>query len=79
MKTIGVVTDSHSSITAKLAEQLGIWVLPMPFYIGDECFYEDITLTRDEFFERLDSGATISTSQPSPESVQQIWDKALKE
>lgn len=79
MKTIGVVTDSHSSITAKLAEQLGIWVLPMPFYIGEECFYEDITLTREEFFEKLDSGAAISTSQPSPESVQQIWNEALKE
>lgn len=79
MKSIGVVTDSHSSITAQQAKALGIYVLPMPFYIDDNCFYEDITLTRDEFFQKLDSGAAISTSQPSPEQVQKIWNEALSE
>lgn len=79
MKSIGVVTDSHSSITQTEARRLGIYVLPMPFYIDGQVYYEDITLSREDFFEKLDSGADISTSQPSPSEVMQLWDKALEE
>ncbi|MCI8887822.1 MAG: DegV family protein [Hungatella sp.] len=79
MKPIGVVTDSHSGISQQEAKRLGIMVLPMPFYIDGQCCYEDITLSREEFFEKLDSGADISTSQPSPGEVLGLWDKALKE
>lgn len=78
MKSIGIITDSHSSISQKMAEELGITVLPMPFYIDGECFYEDVTLTREEFFRRLDSGAEITTSQPSPAEVMKLWDDALQ-
>ena len=79
MKPIGVVTDSHSGITQQEAERLGILVLPMPFYIDGQCCYEDKTLTREEFFEKLDSGADISTSQPSPAEVLGLWGRALEE
>lgn len=79
MKPVGIVTDSHSSITQEEAKRLGIWVLPMPFMIGDTCYYEDVTLTRTQFFEKLDSGAEISTSQPAPGDVMKLWDEALKE
>lgn len=79
MKPIGIVTDSHSSISQQMAKELGIMVLPMPFYIGENCFYENISLSREEFFKRLDSGATITTSQPSPADVMSIWDQALSE
>lgn len=79
MKKVGIVTDSHSGIMEEEAGKLGIMVLPMPFYINGQCYYENITLSREEFFEKLDSGADISTSQPSPAEVMQLWDKALKE
>lgn len=79
MKSIGVVTDSHSSITQTEAQRLGIYVLPMPFYIDGQVYYEDISLSREEFFKKLESGADISTSQPSPAEVMALWDKALKE
>lgn len=79
MKPIGIITDSHSSITQKQAAELGITVLPMPFYLGGECYYGDVTLSREEFFEKLDSGIDITTSQPSPETVLELWDEALKE
>lgn len=79
MKPTGIVTDSHSSISQKEAEELGIYVLPMPFYIDGQIHYEDIDLSREEFFQKLDSGADISTSQPSPADVMQLWDKALEE
>lgn len=76
---IGVLTDSHSGISQKEAKELGIMVLPMPFYIEEECFYEDITLSREEFFQKLTSGARITTSQPSPADVMNLWNKALEQ
>ncbi len=78
MRPIGIITDSHSSITQAQAKELGILVLPMPFEIGEDQFYEDVTLTREQFFQKLDSGARISTSQPSLADVMAIWDKALE-
>ena len=79
MKKIGIVTDSHSGIKQEEAKRLGIKVLPMPFFIEEECYYEDVTLSRDDFFEKLKSGVNVTTSQPSPEEVMKIWDEALKE
>lgn len=78
MKSVGVVTDSHSSIKPAEAEKLGVLLLPMPFYLDDECYYEDVTITRDEFFEKVRGGAKVSTSQPTPDAVCKLWDEALK-
>lgn len=79
MAKVAIVTDSNSGITQAAGKELGIFVLPMPFMINGETFYEDISLTQEEFYERLASGADISTSQPSPESVMELWDNILKE
>lgn len=79
MKKLGIVTDSHSGISQETADQLQIRVLPMPFYIEGECYYEGVTLTREAFFEKLHGGAEVSTSQPSPVDVMKIWDEALAE
>ncbi|MBQ8815579.1 MAG: DegV family protein [Lachnospiraceae bacterium] len=79
MKKTGIVTDSHSGITPEEAKQWGIKVLPMPFYIEGNCYYENTTISRAEFFEKLLSGAEITTSQPSPDSVMRMWDEALQE
>ena len=79
MKKIGIVTDSTSSITLEEAKRLEIKMLPMPFYIGDECYYENVTLSREVFFDKLQSGVSVSTSQPAPTEVMKIWDEALEE
>ena len=79
MRTTGIVTDSHSSISQSEAEKLGIFVLPMPFYMNETCYYEGINITREEFLERLGRLEDISTSQPSPEAVMELWDKALSQ
>ena len=79
MKPIGVVTDSHSGISPEEAEQLGVKVLPMPFYVDNRCCYEGVTFTREEFLEKLRNGAKVSTSQPSPLEVMRFWDEALTE
>lgn len=79
MKKVAIATDSNSGITQAAAKEMGISVIPMPFYINDELFFEDITLTQEEFYEKLQSDCTISTSQPSPADVTDLWDKLLEE
>lgn len=79
MSKIAIVTDSNSGITQSEAKELGIYVLPMPFMIDGETYYEDITLNQDEFYKKLAQNADISTSQPSPESIMQLWDEILKD
>lgn len=75
---IAIVTDSNSGITQAQAKKLGIYVLPMPFMINNETYYEDITLTQEEFYRRLAEGAEVITSQPTPESVMNLWDELLQ-
>lgn len=78
-KRIAIVTDSNSGITQRQAKEMGIHVLPMPFMINEKTFYEDITLTQEEFYERLAQGADVITSQPTPDSVTSLWEELLKE
>ena len=77
-KKIAVVTDSNSGITQKQAQEMGLYVLPMPFMINNETYFEDITLSQADFYERLASGADVVTSQPSPDSVMKLWDELLQ-
>lgn len=79
MSRIAVITDSNSGINFEEAKELGIKVLPMPFLIDGKTYFEEISLSQEEFFEKLESDVDISTSQPSPESVMKIWDEALDE
>lgn len=78
-KKIAIVTDSNSGITQSQAKEWGLNVLPMPFMINNEIFYEDITLTQKEFYVRLADGADVVTSQPTPDSVMKLWDGLLEE
>lgn len=79
MSKVAIMTDSNSGITQKEAKKLGVYVLPMPFLMGDETYYEDINLTQDGFYEKMENGCNISTSQPSPEAVLNLFDELLKE
>lgn len=79
MEKIAIVTDSNSGITQEEGRRLGVSVLPMPFYINDVMYLEGITLTQEEFYEKLKNDEAISTSQPSPAEVCGLWDNLLKE
>ena len=79
MRKIAIVTDSNSGITQDEGRSLGVFVLPMPFYINEVMYLEGITLSQEEFYERLQKDETISTSQPSPGEVCGMWDNLLKE
>ena len=76
---IAVVTDRNSGITQIQAKEMGITVLPMPFMIDGETYYEDITLTQEQFYRKLKDNSDISTSQPTPDSIMKMWDELLKE
>lgn len=79
MRKTAIVTDSNSGITQQEGKEMGIWVLPMPFYIDGQIYYEDITLSQEEFYQKLSEDADISTSQPSPADVLELWEKLLKD
>ena len=79
MSKVAIVTDSNSGIRQEEGKKLGIYVLPMPFTIDGETFYEDINLTHSEFFDKLMSGAEVFTSQPLVGDVSKLWDDVLKE
>lgn len=76
---IAVVTDSNSGITQAQGKELGIKVLPMPFMIDGKEYMEDISLTQREFYEKMAEDLDISTSQPSPDSIVELWDGLLEE
>lgn len=76
---IAAATDSNSGITQDQAKQLGVHVLPMPFIIDGQMYYEGVDLTHEEFFRRMEEGADITTSQPSTGEVTDFWDKLLEE
>lgn len=78
-KKTAIVTDSNSGITQAQAKELGVFVLPMPFFVNEELFFEDISLSQEQFYQKLLEDADISTSQPSPGEVMDLWDKVLKE
>ena len=79
MSKIAIVTDSNSGITQAQGIEYGVSVLPMPFMIKEKTYFEDIDLTQDEFYQMLEGGDDIGTSQPSPESVMDLWRKLLTE
>lgn len=79
MAKVAITTDSNSGITQKQGKEMGVYVLPMPFIIGGDTYYEDINLSQSDFYEKLKSDAEISTTQPSPEEVMKLWSGLLKE
>lgn len=79
MKKTAIVTDSNSGITPAEAEELGIYLVPMPFFIDGELFYEGVNLSHEDFYSKMATGADISTSQPTPGAVLDLWDTLLED
>ena len=79
MSRTAIVTDSNSGISQEKAKEMGIFVLPMPFLINGKEYLDGVDLFPAEFYEYLKQDADVSTSQPPPESVTELWDKVLKE
>ena len=78
MARTAIVTDSNSGIRQSQAEEYGVYVIPMPFYIDGELYYEDINLTQEEFYKKLEADAQISTSMPAVGDVLDLWKRLLE-
>ena len=76
---VAIVTDSNSGITQAQGKELGVFVLPMPFVIGENTYYEDVSLSQAEFYEKLADGVEVSTSQPLVGDLLSLWDGVLRE
>ena len=79
MSKVAVMTDSNSGITQSQAKELGITVVPMPFYIDGRLYYEDIDLTQEDFYRMLEKGGDISTSMPAVGDLIDRWEALLKD
>lgn len=76
---IAIVTDTNSGITNEQANEWGVTVIPMPFYINNKLYFEGISLNQEEFYKFLENNSEVNTSQPSPGDVMKIWDDILEE
>lgn len=79
MGNVAIVTDSNSGISQSEAKELGIYVIPMPFLVDGKLYFEDVDMNKEQFYHFLENDADLSTSQPSPGDVMDLWDKLLKE
>ena len=79
MGNVAIVTDSNSGISQAEAKELGIYVIPMPFLVDGKLYFEDVDMYKEQFYHFLENDADLSTSQPSPGDVMDLWDKLLKE
>lgn len=78
MPRVAVMTDSNSGITQSMGKDMGVGVMPMPFSVDGVTYYEDVNLSREEFFQMMADGKEIVTSQPSPGDLMKMWDSALE-
>lgn len=79
MSKIKIITDSNSGLLQKEGEELGVFVIPMPFTIDGEEYLEELTISQEKFYEFLEKNAEVTTSQPSRYYLQELWDEFLKE
>ena len=79
MSKVAILTDSNSGITQAEAKQNGLYVIPMPFYIDGQMFFEEIDLSQEEFYDKLTEGLEITTSMPTVGTVTDTWKALLKD
>ena len=76
---IAIVTDTNSGISVEEAARLGVYLVAMPVILNGETFFENVTITQEEFFTRLKQGVDVGTSQPAPGQLMDLWDQLLEE
>ncbi len=79
MGRVAIITDTNSGISAELAKELGIFLVPMPFTVDGTEFFENVSCTYEQFFDMLAEGKDVKTSQPAPHALISMWDEVLKE
>ena len=77
MDRIAVMTDTNSGLTPEQAAQLGVYLLPMPFTVGERACFEHLDISQEEFYALQLQGEPITSSQPAPADLLAMWDEAL--
>lgn len=78
MPRTAIMADSNCGIMPEEESHYGIHILPMPIIIDGKTYFEGIDITMEEFYQKQTSGSVITTSQPSPGDVTDMWDRLLK-
>ena len=77
MARIRVVTDSACDLSADLAAEWDVTVVPLSIRFGTEEFVDGSTLSTDEFWSRCAASPVLpETSAPSPGAFQQAFEAA---
>ena len=74
---IAIATDTNSGITAMESEKLGVFVLAMPVNLEETIHYEGIDITSEQLYDAMRQHRDVSTSQPSPGQLMELWDGIL--
>ena len=74
---IAIATDTNSGITAMEGEKLGVFVLAMPVNLEETIHYEGIDITSEQLYDAMRQHRDVSTSQPSPGQLMELWDGIL--
>jgi len=78
MSDVVIMTDSNAGMTQEEGEKCGVEILPMSFIINGKIYYEGKDISYEAFWNKLNGGAQVSTSQPAPGEVTERWEKLLK-
>ncbi len=77
---VRIVTDSTADIPAEVADALGIAVVPLTVFFGEEAFLDGIDLDNAGFYRKLQSSKDLPrTSQPAPASFQAAYTRLVDE
>lgn len=73
---VKIVTDSTSDLPQKIAEELGITVVPLNVHFGQNSYLDGIDMNADEFYKRLLARSDFpKTSAPSPGIFKHSYEK----
>lgn len=65
--TLRIVTDSTADLDAETAKQLGISIVSLRVYFGNECYLDGVEMSPPQFFERLPTANPLPrTAAPAP-------------
>jgi len=78
--TVKIVTDSSADLPAELVQELGITVVPLYVRFGEEVYREQVDISLDEFYQRLEHDPIHPvTIQPSPQDFVTAYQKLSQE
>ncbi len=77
---VRIVTDSTADIPQDQAESLGITIVPLIVFFGDEAYRDGVDLDSASFYSKLQASKELPrTSQPSPAAFQEAYTRLIDE